>query len=340
MTTAARKKAKPIIRSTDRGGAVLLPLGLGLMVFGLMMLMGTSLQTSSNALDVMKWMAIGLGGGLLLLVIVAMLFGLDPRKLNQLVNQAQVGGNGNVAAQQGELSPEELKQREFLATVLRFTEVVWGDQFRKSGQQYEPPKMVLFSNRVQTGCGIAPSAVGPFYCPADRTVYLDPTFFEELNQKLGGSKSEFSQAYVIAHEIGHHCELLSGISENVSRAQRKNPNDANELSVRLELQADCLAGVWAYSTYERQLLESGDLEEGLAAAAAVGDDRLQRQAGQRVNPETWTHGSSQDRVKWFKTGFESGRASSCDTCRLYTSDAADDPPPVRRGCRRTIKKNT
>ena len=232
-------------------------------------------------------------------------FGID-MPLNQLPG-AQVSGKGIPADQ----DPER-DQVEFVSFVLDDIQNFWTEQFQASGDRYSRAKLVLFDGQVSTACGGATSDVGPFYCPGDQQVYIDLGFFRELSQRFG-APGDFAQAYVIAHEIGHHIQLLSGISENVSRAQKKNPNDANELSVRLELQADCLAGVWAYSTYERQLLESGDLEEGLAAAAAVGDDRLQRQAGQRVNPETWTHGSSQDRVKWFKTGFESGRASSCDT---------------------------
>lgn len=250
------------------------------------------------------------GGGLVLLVIVAMLFGVDPRKINQLVNQAQVGAAGN-AGQQGELSPEQLKQREFMATILRYTEVVWNDQFRQAGQQYEPPKMVLFSERVQTGCGVAPSAVGPFYCPADRTVYLDPTFFEELDQKLGGSKAEFSQAYVIAHEIGHHVQNLLGFSELVDRKRQQLPEDEfNKWSVRLELQADYLAGVWAHHGQQKfNFIEQGDFESAITSAKAIGDDRLQKSSVGFTSPEKYTHGTSQQRVNWFSRGFQTGDLS-------------------------------
>jgi len=251
------------------------------------------------------------GGGLVLLVIVAMLFGVDPRKINQLVNQAQVNANGNGGGQQADLSPEELKQREFMATILRFTEVVWNEQFRKAGEKYEPPKMVLFSDRVQTGCGVAPSAVGPFYCPADRTVYLDPSFFEELDRKLGGSKSEFSQAYVIAHEIGHHVQNLLGYSELVDKQRQRLPEDEfNKWSVRLELQADYLAGVWAHYGQEKfHFIEPGDVESAITSANAIGDDRLQKRSTGFTSPEKYTHGTSRQRVNWFSRGLQTGDLS-------------------------------
>jgi predicted metalloprotease len=254
--------------------------------------------------------AIG-GGGLLLLMIIGALFGIDPRQINQLVGQAQQGGNANVAGQNGELSPEEQLQQDFTATILRFTEVVWDEQFRRAGKQYEPPSMVLFSDRVQTGCGVAPSAVGPFYCPADRTVYLDPTFFEELDRNLGGSKAEFSQAYVIAHEIGHHVQNLLGFSELVDRQRQLLPEDEfNEWSVRLELQADYLAGVWAhYGQQKFNFIEPGDVEAAITSANAIGDDRLQQRSGGFASPEKYTHGTSEQRVKWFKRGVDTGDLS-------------------------------
>jgi predicted metalloprotease len=252
-------------------------------------------------------MAIG-GGGLLLLLIIGALFGVDPRKINQLVNQ---GGNPNVAAQDGELSPEEKRQREFTATILRFTEIVWDEQFQRSGQRYVKPRMVLFSNQVRTGCGIAPSAVGPFYCPADQTVYLDPSFFEELDRKLGGSKADFSQSYVIAHEIGHHVQNLLGYSELVDRKRQQLSDDEfNEWSVRLELQADYLAGVWAHYGQEKfNFIEPGDVEGAISSANAIGDDRLQKRSAGFTSPEKYTHGTSRQRVKWFKSGLESGDLS-------------------------------
>ena len=254
--------------------------------------------------------AIG-GGGLLVLMIVGLLFGLDPQRLNQLIGQAQVGADPNAVGEERELTPAEKEQRDFMATVLRFTEVVWTDQFQRAGETYEPPRMVLFSDRVETGCGVAPSAVGPFYCPVDKTVYLDPTFFEELDQKLGGSKAEFSQAYVIAHEIGHHVQNLLGYSELVDRKRRTLPKEEfNEWSVRLELQADYLAGVWAHYGQEKfNFVEPGDVETAIVSANAIGDDRLQERAGGFNSPENYTHGTSEQRVRWFKSGLQSGDLS-------------------------------
>jgi predicted metalloprotease len=253
--------------------------------------------------------AIG-GGGLLLLLVVGMLFGVDPQKLNQLIGQAQQANPG-AAGQERELTPEEIEQGEFTSTVLRFTEVVWDDQFRRIGRQYQPPKMVLFSQAVQTGCGAAPSAVGPFYCPADQTVYLDPTFFKELHERLGGSKAEFSQAYVMAHEIGHHVQNLLGFSELVDQKRRTLPEEEfNKWSVRLELQADYLAGVWAHHGQQKfNFIEPGDIEAAITSANAIGDDRLQKNTTGFVSPEKYTHGTSEQRMQWFSLGLKTGDLS-------------------------------
>jgi predicted metalloprotease len=197
----------------------------------------------------------------------------------------------------------------------------WSEYFDRAGQNYTTTSLVLFTDSVRTGCGNATSAVGPFYCPApgDNQVYLDLGFYDELATRFG-APGDFAQAYVIAHEVGHHIQSLTGISDGVTQARQRDPGNANEYSVRQELQADCLAGVWGYSASNRltadtgqPILEPGDIEEGLQAAASVGDDRLQAQAGMSVNPETWTHGSSAERVRWFKTGFESGDPEKCDT---------------------------
>lgn len=202
---------------------------------------------------------------------------------------------------------------EFVSFVLDDIQNFWTDQFAQAGATYERAKLVLFERQVTTGgCGSAPSAVGPFYCPADSTAYMDLTFFEELAARLQFS-GDFAQAYVIAHEIGHHVQNLTGVSSRVRSESQRNPDEANELSVRQELQADCFAGAWAYSVYQAGLLESGDIEEALGAAAAVGDDRIQSGAGQPINEETWTHGSSEQRVRWFKEGFETGDPGVCDT---------------------------
>jgi uncharacterized protein len=256
-----------------------------------------------------RTVAIG-GVGTLILLVVGYFLGVDPQKLNQLVgNLQQNQGGGQV--DERPLTPEEQRSRDFTATILRFTEVVWGDQFRKAGKTYDPPHMVLFSREVDTGCGTAPSAVGPFYCPADRTVYLDPTFFEELERKLGGSKAEFSQAYVIAHEVGHHVQNLLGYSSIVDEKRRSLPKgEFNKWSVRLELQADYLAGVWAHHGQEKfHFIEPGDVESAIKSANAIGDDRLQRQATGFVSPEKFTHGTSEQRVRWFRQGLQTGDMS-------------------------------
>ena len=256
-----------------------------------------------------KGVAIG-GGGLLVIVVLGLLLGFDPQQLNQLIGQAQQGANpnANVAGTQRELTPEERRQQEFSSTILRFTEIIWDEQFRRAGKRYQPPRMVLFSSRVQTGCGLAPSAVGPFYCPFDKTVYLDPTFFEELERKLGGSQADFSQAYVIAHEIGHHVQNLLGYTRLVDRGRQMVPKaEYNKLSVRLELQADYLAGVWAHYGQEKfRFIEPGDIEAAITSANAIGDDRLQRRPRGFTSPENYTHGTSKQRVRWFSRGLQTG----------------------------------
>jgi hypothetical protein len=201
---------------------------------------------------------------------------------------------------------------DFVSFVLDDVQALWSTEFAESGQQYRDADLVLFTDSVQSGCGAASSATGPFYCPLDQTAYLDLDFFRDLQSRFD-APGDFAQAYVIAHEIAHHVQNLIGISDEVRDLQQRNPDDANELSVRLELQADCFAGVWGHSTYERGILESGDLEEGLNAAAAIGDDRIQEQATGRIDRDTWTHGSSDQRVKWFRRGFDSGDVNRCDT---------------------------
>jgi predicted metalloprotease len=202
---------------------------------------------------------------------------------------------------------------KFIDFVAGDVDATWKKIFAESGKTYEQPVIVLYDNGVQSACGNTPSTVGPFYCPRDHKVYLDLTFMEQLQQKLN-APGDFAQAYIVAHEIGHHVQNLLGVMEDVSREEQENPDSANELSVRVELQADCLAGVWGHSAFTRgDLLESGDLEEGLNAAAAVGDDRIQKQAGRGVDPDSFTHGSSEQRVKWFKAGFDSGDPTACDT---------------------------
>ncbi|MFM9118198.1 MAG: neutral zinc metallopeptidase, partial [Planctomycetota bacterium] len=224
-----------------------------------------------------------LGGvGMLVVLLISSFLGVDPGQVKNLVEnvQQQAGGQGapNGGGEERELSAQEQRQQAFMGTILAFTEEVWTEQFRAAGQRYEAPKMVLFADAVNTGCGDAPSSVGPFYCPADKTVYLDPTFFDELERKLGGSAAEFSQAYVVAHEVGHHVQNLLGYSRLVEQKRRtESKAEANRWSVRLELQADYLAGVWAHYGQERfRFIEAGDVESAMKSAQAIGDDRLQK----------------------------------------------------------------
>ena len=201
---------------------------------------------------------------------------------------------------------------EFMGYVLDDANALWADTFQRSGQPYTPAPLVLFTGSTMSGCGPASSRTGPFYCPADRKVYVDLDFFKELRNKYG-APGDFAQAYVIAHEIGHHVQTLTGIGDQVRQLEQQDPSRRNELSVKMELQADCLAGVWAQSVYNAGDLEAGDIEEGLGAAAAVGDDRIQASAGVDVNPETWTHGSAAQRTDWFGRGFKGGDPAACDT---------------------------
>jgi len=211
------------------------------------------------------------------------------------------------------------EQAEFVSVVLGDTEDTWGEIFSQAGQRYQPPTLVLFTDVVRSACGMAQSAMGPFYCPLDQKVYIDLGFYRDLQQRFR-APGDFAQAYVIAHEVGHHIQTLLGISQQVQKQrERMSQEMGNQLSVRLELQADCFAGVWAHHAHRsRQLLEEGDVEEGLNAAAAIGDDRLQRQTQGTVVPESFTHGSSEQRVRWFRRGFESGSVNNCDTFNART----------------------
>ena len=199
-----------------------------------------------------------------------------------------------------------------MAFVVDDVQDMWTREFQKSRREYARAKLVLFTDAVRSGCGFAEAAMGPFYCPLDGKVYVDLGFYRELKQRFG-APGDFAQAYVIAHEVGHHVQNLLGISEKIRHTHEARPDAANALSIRLELQADCLAGMWARSSGERDLLEEGDLEEGLGAAAAVGDDRIQKRMTGQINPERWTHGSAQQRVAWFKRGLATGRIQDCDT---------------------------
>ena len=256
--------------------------------------------------------AVGGGIGTLVLVLVALYFGVDPSVVLQ-------GGGPAVstappAVERQATSPEEEQLKDFVAVVLADTEDTWRELFRRMNREYREPRLVLFSDVVRSACGTAQSAAGPFYCPVDQKVYLDLSFFRDLRERFR-APGEFAQAYVIAHEIGHHVQTLLGISEKVRSLQSQGgEREAKALSVRQELQADCFAGVWANNANRsRQILEQGDIEKGLNAAAAIGDDRLQRQSQGYVVPDAFTHGSSAQRVRWFKRGLDSGNTKQCDT---------------------------
>lgn len=259
-------------------------------------------------------MRLGLGG-IVIVVIIAFVTGRNPLELLGLLEQQ--GQPGAEQAQPGSAGapPADDQAAQFVSTILGSTEDTWGKVFQQSGSVYPPPKLVLFTGAVASACGRATSAVGPFYCPGDRQVYLDTSFFDEMKARLGGG-GDFAEAYVIAHEVGHHIQTITGVSEKVNamRARGGNVEGDNGLLVRQELQADCYAGVWANQAQQRyQWLEPGDIEEALNTASAIGDDRLQRQSSGTVVPDSFTHGTSEQRVRWFRNGFDSGDAGRCDT---------------------------
>jgi predicted metalloprotease len=244
------------------------------------------------------------------IIVIALIFGINPMSL------LQVGEAVAPAPPAGEAGPPPADDEagQFVAAVLGSTEVAWNDIFAQSGQQYPEPTLVMFSDAVRSACGFAQAAVGPFYCPPDRQVYIDLSFFRDLRQRFG-APGEFAQAYVIAHEVGHHVQNVLGIADQVNRAgQGRGQAEVNQLSVMQELQADCFAGVWAHHADAMQaLVERGDIDDALRAAAAIGDDRLQRQAGGYISPESFTHGTSEQRARWFRTGYEHGNVERCDT---------------------------
>jgi len=250
----------------------------------------------------------GMGaGGTLVLLVLSLLFGrnlLDGGGADQVMTD-QSGGTVAV-------TPEEDTLTQFVGFVLDDAQNTWQRIFESRGRQYDPAQLVLFRDAVNSGCGAAQSAMGPFYCPSDQRLYIDLGFYQELARRFG-APGDFAQAYVLAHEVGHHVQTLLGTAQQVRSLQQSRPNQANDLSVRMELQADCYAGIWAHSTGQRQLLEQNDIDEGLQAAAAVGDDRIQRQSGGFVNPESFTHGTSAQRAEWFRRGYQSGMPQDCDT---------------------------
>jgi predicted metalloprotease len=256
---------------------------------------------------------IGCGGAIILLVLSLLtgknFFALFDGSGSGPVQQAPAGPQSVPPTSQ---SPEEQKRVEFVSDALDDTQNTFAEVLKAEGIEYQRAKLVLYRDYTQTGCGTGQAISGPFYCPADGKVYLDLSFFDELDSKFG-APGDFAQAYVVAHEVGHHVQNLIGTSSRVQEAMERDARNRNEYSVRLELQADCYAGVWAHSAGQRGVLETGDVEEGLGAASAVGDDRLQKQSGRGVNPDSFTHGSSAQRMEWFQRGFRGGRLRDCET---------------------------
>jgi predicted metalloprotease len=253
---------------------------------------------------------IGCGGAIILLVL-SLLTGKNFFALFDGSGGVEPAGTTQTAAPVNE-SPEERQKVEFISDALDDTQNTWEKVFQQEGIQYQRAKLVLYRDITGTACGTGQSASGPFYCPSDGKVYLDLAFFDELDRRFG-APGDFAQAYVVAHEIGHHVQNLVGTSTRVQEAMQSDRRNANEYSIRLELQADCYAGIWAASAAQRGVLETGDVEEGLGAASAVGDDRLQEMSGRSVSPDSFTHGSSAQRAEWFRRGLQSGRMSDCDT---------------------------
>ncbi len=248
----------------------------------------------------------GIGiGSIVIAAIAYFVFGINP-----MTTLGVVGGGSQSAQQAPVASNANDPMKKFAKVVIADTEDAWTQAFKEQGKVYKPTKLVMFTGRTDTACGPGDTAAGPFYCPADQNVYIDPQFYTTLSQRLGAS-GDFARAYVIAHEVGHHVQNQLGIMDKMEQAKQRNPHAANPLSVRLELQADCFAGVWAKRTEnKRKLLEAGDLQEAMIAAAAVGDDKLQ---GSRARPESFTHGTSEQRMTWFKKGFEGGNMGNCNT---------------------------
>lgn len=255
-------------------------------------------------------------GTVVLVLIISFLFGQNPLQLLGLLSGD--GGTSMSLPQAYQPSPEENQAADFVSVILADMEDTWPSLLRPMGAQYVPPRLVLFSDMVESACGYGSAASGPFYCPPDQKIYIDLSFFNELHRL--GAPGDFAQAYVIAHEVGHHVQNLLGVSDKVRRLQSQvGEADANALSVMLELQADCYAGVWAYhANQQRQVLEPGDVEEGLRAAASIGDDRLLRMSGRAVQPESFTHGSSEQRAQWLRIGLTTGDCNECDTFSRMT----------------------
>jgi uncharacterized protein len=260
-------------------------------------------------------MAVGGGLGTIVIVLIAVLLGADPGEvLQQLPSDNSAPGSETARS----FTPEEEELKQFVSVALAETEDVWTEIFRQSGRQYRKPTLVLFTDQVSSACGAAGAAVGPFYCPTDQKLYIDLSFYRELKTRFR-APGDFAQAYVLAHEVGHHVQNLLGSMDRMHAAQgRVGKAEANQLSVRLELQADFLAGVWAHHASKRGILEAGDIEEALGAASAIGDDRLQRESQGRIVPDSFTHGTSEQRSRWFRKGFETGDVRQGDTFAANT----------------------
>ncbi len=256
-------------------------------------------------------MALGGGLGTIVLLVIMLLMGADPQTLLNVAVQSQQAG---APVEQGSIPPGQDELARFVSVVLADTEKVWTEQFQRMGQTYQKPQLVLFSGRVSSACGLASAATGPFYCPADQKVYVDLSFYQELKEQFD-APGDFAQAYVIAHEIGHHVQKLLGITDQVDAMRgRLSQEDQNQLSVRLELQADFLAGMWAHHAQRKwDILEEGDIEEALNAASAIGDDRIQQRTQGHVVPDSFTHGTSAQRLRWFRKGLQSGDFKQGDT---------------------------
>ena len=281
----------------------------------------------SNNVEDRRGMGLGGGGGgglrfgfigTIVVVLIGWMLGADPMRLLDMMGgtDALIGNTTSTTSFQPETQNGQLQDDNgrFASTVLARTEDVWNPMFQQMGMRYQEPKLVLFTDQTQSACGFSSAATGPFYCPADEKVYVDLGFFNEL-KRLGGSDGDFARAYVIGHEVGHHVQNQLGITDKVTQLQaRSNERNSNALSVALELQADCFAGVWANrSDQQKAMLEQGDIEQAIQSASAIGDDRLQRMSGRFVNPDSFTHGSAKQRVAWFKRGLDSGDINNCDT---------------------------
>lgn len=251
-------------------------------------------------------------GGIVILLVLSLVTGKNFFTFFDGSGGGAVQSGSSESAPPANEGPEERQKAEFISDALDDAQTTWAQVFQQEGIQYQKAKLVLYRDLTSSGCGTGQAASGPFYCPADGKVYLDLSFFDELDRRFG-APGDFAQAYVLAHEIGHHVQNLLGTSSHAQEAMQRDESNANEYSVRLELQADCYAGVWANSAAKRNVLETGDVEEGLGAASAVGDDRLQKMSGRGVNPDSFTHGSSEQRVEWFQRGLQSGRMRDCDT---------------------------